>query len=170
MKNKKTQKIAQPEAEPSRRNFLINIWMGLGILAIIEFIWIVAAYLKPRKSKADGNSGGVVTVGTIDDFPLNSVTAIRRGYFFLTRLGKGGFLAISCKCTHLGCTITWDSEKKRFECPCHASAFDITGDVLSPPASRALDYYKVIIENRTIKVDTSKRIQRKRFSDRQVSS
>ncbi len=162
---KKQQVTTRHEAEPSRRNFLTHFWLGLGIFAIIEFIWVVIAFLKPRKSKANGDSGGIVTVGAKDEFPLDSVTAIRRGDFFLARLGNGEFLALSCKCTHLGCTVIWDSEKKRFECPCHASAFDITGEVLSPPASRALEHYKVIIENKTIKVDTGKRIQRKRFTE-----
>ena len=41
-------------------------------------------------------------------------------------------------------------------CPCHASSFDITGDVLSPPAPRPLDIFPVRIENDIVKVDTRK--------------
>jgi cytochrome b6-f complex iron-sulfur subunit len=80
----------------------------------------------------------------------------------------GGFLAISRKCTHLGCTVPWIEKEKKFKCPCHASAFDITGNVINPPAPRSLDIYAIKIENQIIKVDTSKLIRRKRFSISQV--
>jgi len=35
--------------------------------------------------------------------------------------------------------------------------------VMSPPAPRALDTYKVIIEDGVVKVDTRHKIRRKRF-------
>jgi Rieske Fe-S protein len=53
-------------------------------------------------------------------------------------------------------------------CPCHASTFDITGDVLSPPAPRPLDIFAVRIENDIVKVDISKTIKRPGFSASQV--
>ena len=53
-------------------------------------------------------------------------------------LDDGGFLALHRKCTHLGCTVPWNRAENRFVCPCHASAFDLAGDVVSAPASRAV--------------------------------
>jgi cytochrome b6-f complex iron-sulfur subunit len=75
---------------------------------------------------------------------------------------------LSRRCTHLGCTVPWDEEEKKFKCPCHASAFDITGNVINPPAPRALDTYPVKIENNIVKVDTGKPIRRKQFNKSQV--
>ena len=75
---------------------------------------------------------------------------------------------MSRQCTHLGCTVPWDDEQKKFICPCHASAFDITGDVLSAPATRALDLFTVDIENNMVRVDTGKRIKRSQFRPEQV--
>lgn len=148
--------------EPSRRSFLKKVWMVLGFVALAEFIGLVVAFLKPRKPRIkEGDFGGIITAGAVDDFAPNSVTAFRQGKFYLSRLEDGEFLALSRKCTHLGCTVTWDSEKKRFECPCHASAFDIKGDVINPPAPRALDLYAVSIENGIVKVDTGRKAQRK---------
>jgi cytochrome b6-f complex iron-sulfur subunit len=83
-------------------------------------------------------------------------------------LGDGGLLALSCKCTHLGCTVPWVEKEKKFLCPCHASAFDITGNVISAPAPRALDIFPVSIENNSVKVDTGKRIKRSGFEPKQV--
>ena len=53
-------------------------------------------------------------------------------------------------------------------CPCHASSFDITGDVLSPPAPRPLDIFPVRIENDIVKVDIRKATKRQTFTSSQV--
>jgi cytochrome b6-f complex iron-sulfur subunit len=83
-------------------------------------------------------------------------------------LEDGGFLAVSRKCTHLGCTVPWVDKEKKFACPCHGSAFDIRGEVISPPAPRALDLYPVVIENNVIKVDTRSPIKRSEFRTDQL--
>ncbi len=166
---KKQKGTSPPEASPARRNFLTMVWIGLGFVVLAEFFWIIISFLKPRRSRAKGESGEIVVIGAVDDFEKNSVTAFTRGRFYISRLDDGGFIAMSCKCTHLGCTVTWDIEKKRFECPCHASAFDIKGNVINPPAPRALDFFPIMIENNIVKIDTGKRIQRKRFAETQVA-
>jgi len=152
-----------------RRGFLNVLWWALGVLAVAELIGLVLAFLRPGKkaSRVEGY-GGLVTCGPIADFPVNTVTAFQRGHFYLARLESGGFMALSRKCTHLGCTVIWDEKKNRFECPCHASAFNLAGDVISKPAPRALDYHGIIIENSIVKVDTEKRMKRQRFSVDQV--
>jgi nucleotide-binding universal stress UspA family protein len=81
---------------------------------------------------------------------------------------KGEQLLFSARCTHLGCTVPWDEKAKRFSCPCHASAFDERGVVLSPPAPRPLDLYAVRIENGVVKVDTGTPILRESFQPSQV--
>ncbi len=168
LKNQNQQETTQ--SEPSRRSFLTKLWMGLGILALAEFLGVAIAFLRSRKPRIkEGDFGSIIAAGVVDDFSPNSVTAFRRGHFYLSRLDSGGFLALSRKCTHLGCTVPWIPKKKRFVCPCHASAFDIKGNVINPPAPRALDFYPVTIENSTVTVDTGKRIQRKRFKETQVT-
>ena len=113
--------------------------------------------------------GIVITCGKIADFQPDSVTAFQRGHFYLSRLKDGGFLALSRKCTHLGCTVPWSESEHKFVCPCHASAFDISGDILKSPASRPLDLFPIVIENDVVKVDTHRRIRRSRFVFDQVT-
>ena len=147
-----------------RRRFLKILWNVLGVLAVAEFIGIVVAFVRPRKEKAAENVfGGIFTAGAVARFEPGSVTAFRTGQFYLARLSDGGFLALSRKCTHLGCTVAWGAEDQQFVCPCHASVYDIRGDVVRSPASRALDYYTVIIENDIVKVNTAKAMKRNRF-------
>jgi Rieske Fe-S protein len=59
-------------------------------------------------------------------------------------------------------------KEKKFACPCHGSGFDITGNVISPPAPRALDIYGLYIENNKVKVNTGKRSKRNTFDKGQV--
>jgi len=154
---------------PSRRSFLNKLWMGLGIIALVEVVGAILVYVRTIKTRAESDvSKTIIDAGPIERFPLNSVTAFIRGKFYLCRLEDGGFLAVSRKCTHLGCTVPWVEKEKRFACPCHASAFDIRGVVISPPAPRALDIYRVFIENNVVKVDTKKQIKRSGFRADQV--
>ena len=154
----------------SRRKFLKKLWMGLGLLAGAEFIGVVAGFLftgKGNKDKTEARK--LIEAGPVDSFKPDSVTPFRGGRFFLARLGDGGFIAISLRCTHLGCSINWEEDKKLFICPCHASSFNINGDILNPPAPKALDYYPVIIENGIVKVDVGTRKAREKFIKDQLT-
>jgi Rieske Fe-S protein len=52
---------------------------------------------------------------------------------------KGTIHTYSAICTHLGCTITWNSLEKSFDCPCHGSRFSSTGKVINGPANNNLE-------------------------------
>jgi len=158
------------QSNDSRRSFLNKLWIGLGLVALAEVVAVVFSFLRSNKSKARGvDSHAMVTAGAVNTFEVNSVTAFVRGRFYLARLEDGGFLALSRKCTHLGCTVPWVEKETRFACPCHGSAFDITGSVINSPAPRPLDIYPIFIENNVVKVDTSKPIKRSEFRAEQVS-
>ncbi len=168
---KKKKQIAkgQSSLEPSRRAFFSKLWIGLGILALFEFAGVVLAYLRTIKTRAKPSElETIIEAGPVNSFPRNSVSAFVRGKFYLSRLEDGGFLAVSRKCTHLGCTVPWIDEEKKFACPCHGSTFDIRGEVISPPAPRALDIHHLFIENNIVKVDTGNRIKRSGFHADQV--
>jgi cytochrome b6-f complex iron-sulfur subunit len=161
--------VEAAETEPSRRSFLSKLWIGLGLVALAEVVAVVFTFLRSNKSQPRGeNSHAMVTAGAVTTFEVNSVTAFVRGRFYLARLEDGGFLALSSKCTHLGCTVPWVEKEMKFACPCHASAFDITGAVINPPATRPLDIYPISIENNVVKVDTTKPIKRDHFKVSQV--
>ena len=157
------------EGGSNRRSFIATLWTGLGIVACAQMIWLVLSFLRPRKPKtATGDYGSVISAGAVESFTVGTVTAFPRGRFYLSCLDDGGFLAISQQCTHLGCTVPWTEKDQQFECPCHASAFDIAGSVVASPAPRALDIYRITIENDVVMVDTGVRIKRSGFRNSQV--
>jgi cytochrome b6-f complex iron-sulfur subunit len=151
-----------------RRSFLRFAWLGVGIAALGEAAWIVVSFLRPRRAAAR-SSGSLIVAGPQDRFSPGSVTAFPAGKFYLVRLADGGFLALHRQCTHLGCSVPWDEASGRFACPCHASAFDLRGDVLAPPAPRPLDLFAVRIENGIVKVDVAAPIRRSAFEPSQIA-
>jgi cytochrome b6-f complex iron-sulfur subunit len=152
----------------TRRGFLGRLWLWFAGLAVIEGAWVTTAVLRPRRRSAS-DDGQIVVAGPVERFEPGTVTAFPGGRFYLSRLDDGGFLALSRTCTHLGCTVPWIGEEGRFVCPCHASSFDIRGEVLSPPAPRALDLHPVRIENGIVKVDTTTTVARRGFEAVQVA-
>ena len=154
----------------SRRSFLNKLWIVLGTLTFAELVVMVIAFFKPRKPRATAaEQDAIVVAGTVDNFEPGTVSAFVRGKFYLARLEDGGFLAMSRTCTHLSCTVPWVSGADHFICPCHSPEFEIRGEVINPPAPRALDLYPVTIENKVLKVDTGKLTKRSEFSTEQVT-
>lgn len=165
--DRRDERLDLPEgAEATRRTFLGKLWLGLGGLALAEYAWLVFEFLRPRPAPAE--AAGVLVAGPVDQFDPGTVTAFPAGKLYLSRLADGGFLAVSRECTHLGCTVPWIAEEGRFVCPCHSSEYDIRGDVLSPPAPRALDLHPVRIENGIVKVDTGRTLKRTTFEASQA--
>lgn len=160
--------VKAPSSAP-RRRFLSYLWGGLGLVALVEAIWLVLAFLRtgqrglPKTAPAQ-----LMAAGPVDAFASGSVTAYPRGRFYLVRLADGGFLALSRQCPHLGCTLPWVEKEGRFICPCHASVFDIRGEVLRSPAPHAMAILPVRIENGVVQVDTAHVNQRDRFEAAQV--
>lgn len=168
----KASKDNKPDAAPaavSRRSFLNILWTALGLAALAEFLWLAFSFLRPaRPDSTDNQANTVIQAGEVASFAPGTVTAFQSGEFYVVRLDDGGLLALSCKCTHLGCTVPWVEKEKKFLCPCHASAYDITGNVITSPATRSLDIFPVAIENNVVRVDTRKRIKRSGFDLKQV--
>jgi glycine/D-amino acid oxidase-like deaminating enzyme/nitrite reductase/ring-hydroxylating ferredoxin subunit len=51
----------------------------------------------------------------------------------------GALVAVSARCTHLGCLVSWNAAERSWDCPCHGSRFAPDGTVLEGPAVHRLE-------------------------------
>jgi len=47
-------------------------------------------------------------------------------------------IAFSPVCTHLGCYVNWDNNRKEFLCPCHGGRYNREGQVIAGPPPKSL--------------------------------
>jgi len=127
--------------KPTRRSFLdLVIAAGSGITALAMAIPGLL-YLWPA---AQGGAAEAVEVdGAAGMSPGQAKTMQVAGKPVIVVRGKSGFEAYSASCTHLGCLVKWEPDKKHFACPCHAAVFDEKGGVVSGPPPAPLPPYAV---------------------------
>jgi Rieske Fe-S protein len=78
-----------------------------------------------------------------------SLRALGRGQGKILKLGgktvaayrdeKGTVTKLSATCTHMGCTVEWNTAERTWDCPCHGSRFEPTGKVIGGPAETPLE-------------------------------
>jgi len=67
------------------------------------------------------------------------------------------WVAITSRCSHLGCSVRWILAADRFICPCHGSVFDLEGVRVAGPAPRPLDRFFTRLNKRTGLVEVGRR-------------
>lgn len=150
---------------PKRRDLL-----KLGIFSpLLLLLNGCAELLIPFYPKKQSQFGRTINVpGSLDDYPVGSVTIIREGKFYLSHV-PDGLLALYWKCTHLGCTVPYKPDEEFsgnrgiFLCPCHGSTYLSTGENVAGSAPRPLDLMEVQISGNKITVDTGKITKRIRW-------
>lgn len=83
--------------------------------------------------------------------PMDSLSDVERGSAKVVMYGgkrcgvyrseEGEIFAVSARCPHLGCALSFNSAEKTWECPCHGSRFSYTGELLDSPAQISLKRY-----------------------------
>lgn len=136
----------------SRRIFLRSVMWASALMTMLTTALSGLALFWPRKITG---FGALVRAGKLEDFPVGSVTRVRSGKFYISRLSENELIALYWKCPHLGCTVPWEPLQNQFVCPCHGSRYSITGQNVAGPAPRPMDYMAVYVEDDgTVIVDT----------------
>ena len=143
--------IPEVAVELNRRTVLSRAWKGGAALIGVAGAWTAWDLLQPLPTQG---FGGLVRAVSPDAVPDDDVIEVRAARAYLTRI-DGDVIALSEKCTHLGCRVPWCESSKQFECPCHGSVFNRAGDYRAGPAPRGLDRYPVILdEDGLLYIDT----------------
>lgn len=151
----------------ARRNFLVRAWQaGIAMMAI-PAAWTTWDLLRPLPTTG---FGGTVKAVKADVVPEDNVLKVPAARSFLTRV-NGEVVALSEKCTHLGCGVPFCESSGRFECPCHGSVFNRAGDYVAGPAPRGMDMYPVETgEDGFVYINTGERVTGNPPGDTQIDS
>ena len=72
---------------------------------------------------------------------------------FVSRSAEGHFQVLSPICPHLGCSVSWHSDKDKFICPCHGGQFSADGSRISGPPPRGLDKLEAQVKDGKLEVE-----------------
>lgn len=143
-----------PAVDPTitRRELLNYAWFASIGLFAVETIGLSLWFAFPNFK--EGEFGSQFDVGpAMDVLPEVNAPPIpyTDGKYWLSNVDteaangepRKGILALYKVCTHLGCLYAWVDVTFRFECPCHGSKFELTGDYIEGPARRSLDRFVI---------------------------
>ena len=155
-----------PPVQPARRDFLKKVLASVigAIITVVPFAAGLAVFLDPLRRK--GTAGGMIRVTTLealpDDgvprkFPIlasrvdawNKFSETPIGAVYLRHTSEGEIQAFNVVCPHAGCFVDFLPDRNQYLCPCHNSAFSVTGAIAdrSSPAARGLDALEVEVRN-----------------------
>ncbi len=134
-----------------RRDFIH--WVGLGWIASSLPVAIAACSSQTAPKSSTGDWQTVGTSAELDkagqllakNSPVGSVLVVGTSK-------TENLTAVDPTCTHRGCTVVWQTEAKKFACPCHGSEFGIDGKVQKGPATTPLKTYAAKIEGDSVVV------------------
>lgn len=144
-------------SDTSRRTFLANTFMGVGLVASgLTAAGLVLRYLYPTKNdqrqrlflclRSEIPPGNAFTYEAPGGKTINIVR------------GQNGFVALSDVCPHLGCRVHWEAQNEQFVCPCHDGHFDASGVPISGPPKdmgASLPKYTVAIDGDMVFLEMS---------------
>jgi Rieske Fe-S protein len=139
---------AEGEEEVTRREFA-----RYTVLASVAFAaggGLVSVWASLRRANV-GEPQPIVDLAEIDvggshrfNYPTAADPAI------LIRPDADLILAFGQKCTHLGCVVFWVPAEDQFHCPCHQGVFDLAGEPVAGPPTRALTKIEVEVREGTV--------------------
>lgn len=138
-----------------RRTLLGRMWGAGAALIAAAGAWTTWDLLRPLPATGFGGRVRAVAREAVPDGAVIEVPAARA---FLTVVNDE-VVALSEKCTHLGCRVPYCESSGRFECPCHGSVFSRAGDYLAGPSPRGMDSYPVEEVDGLLYIETGDRIE-----------
>jgi len=136
-------------SEP-RRNFLRWLLGGGFAASLASFLFPVLRFMNPPGvPEAAVNE---VVAGKVQDLLPNSGKVVKFGSrpALLIRVTETEWRAFSGICTHLNCTVQYQTSRQQIWCACHNGFYDLNGRVVSGPPPRPLEEYAVRVRGEEV--------------------
>ena len=127
----------------TRREFINYILGGAFSALVASEVYSLFRYITPPEGAETAVSS--VVAAKKGELAPNSGKIFKFGDKpgILINTPSGELRAFNAVCTHLNCTVQYDSQAKYILCACHNGHFDLAGKVISGPPPRPLEQYKV---------------------------
>lgn len=143
---------ASPNQEPARRRGFLG-WLIGSFLSLwgLAGLGVVFSFLKTPET---GPGQRLVPAGSFSDMEVGHARLIRHGShpLYVVKVSPTEVVALSAVCTHRQCVLDWSAERKALVCPCHAGAFDVSGNVTAGLPRQRLDEYRTTLRRDEILV------------------
>ncbi len=125
----------------SRRRFL-DLLLGASVIGWIASVaYPIIRYLKPLPQTGPTGPTRLTRDEAAKLDEKKFVIVPVSGQRVIVFQSQDQLFAFSAKCTHEGCTVTFQPSQSVIWCPCHDGRFDLNGRVLSGPPPQPLPKY-----------------------------
>lgn len=98
----------------TRKQFLLSFWwLAAGVL-LLQIAGAIRWLLWPKR-KEDVLNALNIPAGNIADYKIGDVVRFEDGKFFISKVSGDAVLAMSWRCTHLGCPSFWESDQESYD-------------------------------------------------------
>ena len=126
------------------RRSLLNSLLGTSTCATLgAILYPILRFMVPPKIVE--SSASSVVAAKVSELKPNVGKIFKFGVKpgLLVQTPAGEYRAFEAICTHLDCTVQYQSEEKLIWCACHNGRYDLTGKNVSGPPPRPLEEYRV---------------------------
>lgn len=117
--------------------------VAVSLGAVVRFLMPSVFYEPPQSFK----------IGNAADFAFGAPTFLVDEKIFVFRDRDKGFAVASAVCTHLGCTVQYESQADRIHCSCHGGVYNAySGANVSGPPPKPLKQFKVAVNDTGVDV------------------
>lgn len=132
----------------NRREFLKKGLSLLGLTTLAAFVYSLYRFFSPPPEVTGSKqlilSKREIPAGEAKEIVFNDTPGI------IINRPEQGYIALSRVCTHLGCLVDYQKDRKRMLCPCHGGTYDLSGRVTSGPPPRPLQVFPLNVEGDSI--------------------
>ena len=142
-----------------RRSFLV--WLASALLAVgglFAGATVVQALVPPSRSIDGKTKVGRLTVAKVADLKVGKPVLAEYGddNVWIVKTSPTKVVVLDQACPHVRCKLSFNDKTQHFDCPCHASHFEVDGKRIDGPAPRDMDLVAFQVTNGDVVVSGMK--------------